>query len=449
MGWTHPNPVFHVDVEHWTPGTPLVLGPDTPGYPVKRLGDLPSGNWSLQAVIRTSDRSASALSGEGTVYSTREEIVNRPKPGVPDADISLCHVEAPRPAFPAGMGLALFEVDSPLLSEHFGTPFKLRAVVRVPETATADTLVPTLYVIGGFPGSLQSSIMIPWLFGSHPEADELAIVYLEAEYSGGHSGFVDSPSGGPWATALVTEFIPALEATFPLQTRRDARFLTGHSSGGWSSLWLALEHPDVFGGTVSTAPDPVDFTRFQTVDIYAPDANLYRSIDGTRAPLARSGDSTTIWADEFVAMERVLGEGGQMRSFEWTFSPQGPDGLPMPLWNRDTGVINPEVAAHWRRFDIADRIRREWDALQPVLHDRVLVIMGDQDTFHLDGAAIAMDTMLAQRGLPDVVELVPGDHSSILTLELTKRIMQRALSRAARSAPPSTDGSTGHTPSPS
>jgi S-formylglutathione hydrolase FrmB len=124
-------------------------------------------------------------------------------------------------------------------------------------------------------------------------------------------------------------------------------------------------------------------------------------------------------------MERVMGEGGQMRSFEWTFSPRGDDGLPVALWDRTTGDIDPAVAEHWRRYDIADRIRREWDVLEPVLRDRVLIIMGESDTFYLDAAARSLDAELTARGLPNVVELIPGDHSSILTPAVAKRTLAR------------------------
>ncbi|MCH2136303.1 MAG: alpha/beta hydrolase-fold protein [Phycisphaerales bacterium] len=439
--WFDPNPLFFVDVTDWTPGAPLTLGDDTPGHPVKRLGDLPAGDWSLQAVIRTGDRNAGPLSGPGTVYSlpVRTKVADSV-----EAAITLDRTEPSRSAISPGTGMELFEVHSPLLSEHFGTPFTLRAVIRLPEgtdsSPEAAAKLPTLYHIGGFPGALRSANLIPWLYGRHDEADQLAIVHLEAEHRGGHSAFVDSAAGGPWGTALVTELIPALEAKFPLQSRTDGRFLTGHSSGGWASLWLALEHPNVFGGTVSTAPDPVDFSRFQTVDLYAPDANLYRSVEGERAAVARTADGSSTWMDEFVAMESAMGEGGQMRSFEWTFSPVGEDGLPKRLWNRDTGEVDPTVAAHWRRFDIADRVQRQWSTLEPILRDRVLIVMGDADTFHLEGAARQLDELLTARGLPHVVEIIPGDHSSILDAALSQRILQRALQCArggdASKAPP-------------
>ncbi len=54
---------------------------------------------------------------------------------------------------------------------------------------------------------------------------------------------------------------------------------SGHSSGGWSSLWLQIEHPEVFGGVWSLAPDPVDFRdfvkehqlAFKALDKFGPD----------------------------------------------------------------------------------------------------------------------------------------------------------------------------------
>ena len=433
--WFNPSPLFHVDVKDWTSGTPLVLGADTPGHPVDTLGELPAGKWSLQAVIRTSDRSANPLTGPGTRFTSPMPVdVN----GVAEADLTLDQVEPGRKDPHGEAGLEVLQIPSPLLSAHKGRTFFTRVAVLMPDELP-ETPIPTLYVIGGFPGSLNSAAMVRWLFGRQDLAQQMAIVYLEAEHRGGHCAFVDSPAGGPWGKALVTETIPWLEAHLPLDARRDARFLTGHSSGGWASLWLALEYPEYFGGVISTAPDPVDFSHFQTVDIYAPNANIYRSTDGSRAPIARSGDQVQAWSDEFIAMETALGDGGQMRSFEWTFSPRGDDGHPVELWNRETGDIDPAVAAHWRRFDIVDRIGRSWDTLQPVLRDRVTVVMGNNDSFFLNAAAAKMDAVLTEKGLPDVVEMVPGNHSSILTEVLAKRIMQRALelSKGDQPTPPS------------
>ncbi len=103
------------------------------------------------------------------------------------------------------------------------------------------------------------------LEGKRPE---MINVYLEAQVPMGHSVFADSANNGPWGTALVKEFIPYLEKQFRMDAKPSGRFLTGHSSGGWTTLWVMVTHPDFFGGTWSTSPDPVDFRNFTGPDHY-------------------------------------------------------------------------------------------------------------------------------------------------------------------------------------
>ena len=101
----------------------------------------------------------------------------------------------------------------------------------------------------------------------------------------GTSEFVDSVNNGPWDAAFTRELLPYIDRTYRTDARPGARFLTGHSSGGWASLQLQLAHPRLFGGTWSTSPDPVDFHRFIEADLYARDANVYRGSDGRPLPL--------------------------------------------------------------------------------------------------------------------------------------------------------------------
>ena len=90
----------------------------------------------------------------------------------------------------------------------------------------------------------------------------------------GHHVFADSANNGPVGQALVEEFLPELDRQYRTVGKPAARFLTGHSSGGWSSLWLQVTYPEVFGGVWSTAPDPVDFRDYQQVNLYQPDQNI-------------------------------------------------------------------------------------------------------------------------------------------------------------------------------
>src|SRR3977135_3501493 len=96
------------------------------------------------------------------------------------------------------------------------------------------------------------------------------------------------------------------------------RLLTGHSSGGWSTLWLQVTYPDVFCGTWSTSPDPVDFHNFTGPDLTkTPPQNFYRRPDGTPYNLVRFQGREIMTLEEYARMERAFGYyGGQMASFE-------------------------------------------------------------------------------------------------------------------------------------
>src|SRR5690606_29624520 len=134
-------------------------------------------------------------------------------------------------------------------------------------------------------------------------------VMLDPSCPLGHHVFADSENNGPVGEALITELIPEFDRQFRSIPQSDARFLTGHSSGGWSTLWLQITYPDVFGGVWSTAPDPVDFRDFQRINIYRPGENMYVDAQGGRRPLARVNGRTALWYDDFDWMEHVLGPG--------------------------------------------------------------------------------------------------------------------------------------------
>lgn len=321
-----------------------------------------------------------------------------------------------------------------MLTGELDRPTTHRAAVMPPTSydPEADRTWPTVYVIGGFPGSLSGAPMTKWMWGQTALADEAFIVHLDAECLNGHHAFVDSQGNGSRGTALVEEFIPHLESRWRLRDDAAGRLLTGHSSGGWSSLWLQLNWPTFFGGTWSTAPDPVDFRNFQTVDIYGDGANAFIDADGERRPVARNGGNVLIWYDDFVGMERVIGDGGQIRSFDWTFSPVDEHGQAKRLIDPKTGEIDPEVAAAWRKSDINLLIRERWEEIGPQLTDKIHVIGGGEDTFYLEGAVERLqDTFEELGGGADVI-LVPGaDHSNFMDLRRRRGIAREMLEHSS------------------
>ncbi len=222
---------------------------------------------------------------------------------------------------------------------------------------------------------------------------------------------------------MIEELIPHIEKQFRGLGVPGARFVTGHSSGGWSSLWLQVTYPDFFGGVWSTAPDPVDFRDFQQINIYKQGANMFVDDAGKRRPIARRNGKPVIFYKPFSDMEVVMGHGGQLQSFEAVSSERGADGKPMPLWNRQTGDIDPAVAKSWERYDIRLVIERNWNTLAPKLAGKLHVYMGSEDTFYLEGATVLLKESLTRLGSDAVVEIFPGrDHGTLMARVMRDRI---------------------------
>ncbi|MEZ6036099.1 MAG: alpha/beta hydrolase-fold protein [Planctomycetota bacterium] len=305
----------------------------------------------------------------------------------------------------------LFELRSEVVSAFWGRPMSIKAGVVVPPDLRADERLPVVYSIHGFGGSYKSAairereLLDGMKDGSRPR---MLYVHLDANCSLGHHEFADSVNCGPWGTALVTEFVPALEKHFHAYGKPAGRFVTGHSSGGWSSLWLMVAHPDFFGGTWSTAPDPVDFRDFTGIDIYAFD-NAFVDPAGAPIQLMRRGGEWVSTIRQFVDREMQQGDhGGQFMSFNAVFSPRDEDGRPMRLFDVTTGAIDRDVAEAWRRFDIAALLRRDWPTLGPKLRGKLHVFCGTQDTFRLEGACRLLRDTLTELGSDGEVVFAEG-----------------------------------------
>jgi pimeloyl-ACP methyl ester carboxylesterase len=188
-----------------------------------------------------------------------------------------------------------------------------------------------------------------------------------------------------------------------------------------------LNYPDVFGGVWSASPDPVDFRDFQGIDLYAdPPQNMYVDSAGHKRPLAHEGDKVTVWFESFAHMDDVLKRGGQLRSFEAVFSPLDADGQPQKLWDRQTGQIDPAVAQAWKKYDLNLLLQQNWQKLQPLLAGRVHIIVGDVDTFYLDGAVKRLAQSLQQLGSDAEVSILPAKgHGDYINAEYHANIRRQ------------------------
>jgi pimeloyl-ACP methyl ester carboxylesterase len=418
--WFRPEPFLALDVKDWTRGQTIRIDSKAIGFPGP-VDSLEPGEYAIQAVVRLNPDTHSIGNGEGNAYGPVVHAKLDPRQATSIA-LEVDKLVPPR-KFVETDRIKLAELESPLLSTFYHRPIKHRAAVIMPEPSP-DRKVPTLYIIPGFGGDHYSAAR----YAAAPQmafASKFIRVLLDPDCGTGHHVFADSATNGPRGKALVEEFIPYLEKTFPMVADPRARLLGGHSSGGWSSLWLQVTYPDFFGGTWSTSPDPVDFRAFQLINIYAPGENMFRDRQGQRRPLARMGNMPMIFSDRFSRMEEAMGDGGQLGSFEAVFSPLAPDGKPRKLWNRETGAIDAETAKAWEAYDIRLVLERNWPKLAPKLAGKLHVITGGVDTFYLEGAVQLLKESLAKLKSDAVIEIVPGrDHGTVLDRNLAKRIDQ-------------------------
>lgn len=313
--------------------------------------------------------------------------------------------------------LKLVRLRSRLLSAFFGREMFFEAGVVLPPGRAPGSKLPICFDIHGFGGSHLAA----WTRGKQilqqmqrDDYPRMIYAYLNAQCPRGHHEFADSVNNGPCGRALTEELIPAIEQRFGGAGEPAGRFLTGHSSGGWSSFWLQITYPDFFGGTWSTAPDSVDFRDFTGIDIYAFE-NAYEDPRGNPIQLMRRRGEWVMTIRQYV--ERELGRrpyGGQFSSFDYVFSPRGPDGLPLPLFNRETGKIDRAVARSWEKYDIRLVLKRNWKTLGPKLAGKLRIYIGAQDTFRLEGATRLLQQELADLGSDAEILIVEGrDHGSL------------------------------------
>ncbi len=434
--------IYGMDVENWKPGQMVRIDENTEGYPLASVRDLKIGTYSVQAVlnvyetVKRSDGHTLKVpwdNGEGqqwnrspgNLYSKAQQISISGNDAIA---IEMSEVIPPIPEQKDTKYIRHFRMQSKMLTEFWGRPVYLSAIVLVPPGFDENVAqkYPVAFNQGHFPAQFRS-------FREEPPADdgpmrEYAVMGYRfyQDWSGGRlpkmlvvltqhptpyyddSYGVNSANMGPYGDALTKEFYPALEQEFRAIGEPWARVLFGGSTGGWMTLAEQVFYPDYFGGTWSFCPDPVDFHAFQTINVYK-DRNAYFDIGPfgrMPKPVGRYADGRLLATMEsFSKLEHVLGEkgrsGGQMDAFHATFGPVGKDGYPARLWDAATGDIHPDVAKYWEEhFDLTARLKNNWEAIGPRLVGKIHVKMGTKDTFYLETAAGFLEEFLESTKMP-------------------------------------------------
>jgi hypothetical protein len=444
--WYSRTEIMGEDVDQLRPGESVVLDSNTHAYPLPRLQDLPAGDYFIQALLnvytqfhradgRTIWAHADHWEGQqfnrapGNLYSPVLRVHLDPRKAY-KGKLSLTN-QIPPVGLPADtLYVKHMKIQSKLLTDFWRQPVYLGATILLPEGYDSHPNVnyPVLYEQGHF------TLRPPLGFSTEPPADPNALEG-ELRWSGEISGFdfykqwispgfprmivvtfqhptvffddsyaVNSANNGPYGDAIMKELIPYIESHFRIIRTAYARLLSGGSTGGWESLALQIYHPEFFGGTWSFYPDPVDFVRYQLVDVYH-DPSAFEA-PGYAPPIPERPMERTVEGLVDVTMrqmsqlEDVLGthgrSGQQYEAWESIYGPVGDDGYPKPLWDKRTGAIDHDVAAYMKDhgYDLRAYLEQHWAEIGQNLVGKLHVYCGDMDNFFLNSAVARLEAFL-------------------------------------------------------
>lgn len=446
-GWRSRTELIGIDVQGLQPGQAVTLDALTLGYPLKSVRELPPGDYYVQALFNIYTRfqredghviyahldrweGQQFNKSPGNLYSEVGHFHLDPLTGY-EIRLNLNHT-IPTPLPPGDTPyVKRIKIQSKLLTQFWGQPVYLGATVLLPEgyDAHPNAHYPVLYEQGHF--SLNSPLGFAteqpanqpppregrisgtelyhrWTAAGFPRMIVVTFqhptVYFDDSYA------VNSANNGPYGDAIMTELIPYLEEHFRAIRQPYARLLSGGSTGGWESLALQVFHPEFFGGTWTFFPDPVDFTRYQLVDIYN-DNNAFLA-PNYDPPVPERPMSRTVEGQMDVTMrqmsqlEEVLGthgrSGQQLEAWEAVYGPVGADGYPKPLWDKTTGKIDPAVALYMRDhgYDLRYYLEQNWAKIGPQLVGKLHLYCGDMDNFYLNLAVYKLENFLSRTTSP-------------------------------------------------
>lgn len=499
---------FGIDVDRLVPGGEAIFDASVLGYPIDSLGDIPPGRYRVQALLHRYETFHRADGhvvklpmdrGEGQQWNRAPgNLYNEPVEVeiVPAKEetvrIVMDRVIPPIPDPPTTKYIKHVRIQSKLLTEFWGRPMHLGAHVLLPEgfDRHPEARYPLMVFHGHFPQTFSGFREEPpdpdlepeysarfdlegynrtvqeqayqffqeWTGPDFPRVLVIEIQHANPYYDDSYA--VNSENLGPYGDAITYELIPHIEKEFRGIGEGWARFLYGGSTGGWEALGVQVLYPDEYNGCFAACPDPIDFRAYTAVNLYDDKNAYYPESAWKKTPRPGHRDylghvSSTL--EQMNRRELVLGtksrSGQQWDIWEAVYSPVGPEGYPMRVWDKRTGQIDEEVAEHWREnYDLSYIMKRDWATLGPKLEGKVHIYVGDMDNYYLNNAVYLTEQFLESTTNPHYGGVVDygdraehcwnGDHTrpnALSRLRYNQMFIPIAVERMEKTAPEGAD----------
>lgn len=447
--------IFGMTVDGWKPGEPITMSPASAGYPARRIADMKPGDYYVQALLNVyetfhrADGKTIKLApdrGEGQHWNSAPgNFYSKPAKlhldGNSNTHLDLTETIPPISPIPDTKFVRHIRIQSELLSKFWGRPMYLSAVVLVPwgfdehPQAHYPLMLFHDHFVSGFDDNFRTEPPDPnlkpvyserfhlpaynrimqqeayknyqmWIGKDFPRFLVVKLQHANPYYDDSYA--VDSANLGPYGAAIETELLPAVEKQFRAIGAGWARFLYGGSTGGWESLAAQIFYPTHYNGAFVACPDPVDFHAFMTADLYNQPNVFFLQGAQRQAEQPAMRDylgHTLISFRDNVAYEAALGDRGrsgeQFDIWQAVYSPQGADGYPQPIFDKDTGEVHKDTAQYWHEhYDLDAILQRDWNALGPELQGKIHLYVGSDDTYFLNNAVYLMEDFLKTTGTP-------------------------------------------------
>jgi S-formylglutathione hydrolase FrmB len=296
--------------------------------------------------------------------------------------------------------------DNPL-----GDPAARRVAVFVPDEAKDGTPLPLVIYLPGWGGSSEDAIAQGSGAWSGRVVDEmagrklpvrLAVVDGRSRYGG--SQFLNSTATGRYADYVAEDIVPALDARYAPD--KGVRLISGHSSGAYGALLLAMNRHELFTAVVALSPDSdFEVTHKPLVQQPGVRAVTRADLDAAMAPAGRArmpGDGLAQLIMGLCANYAPIA--GQPRRFEWLYD--------------DRGQWRAEAWQRWLDLDPLTLAGKNADAFAPT--QRIYLDGAEHDEFGANIGARKIHAVLRSRKSPVTFYESPGHHSDRLSERLVR-----------------------------
>jgi Putative esterase len=498
--------IFGLDVDGMKPGQAIVVDDAAYGYPVRYLHEVPAGEYFVQVVLHKYETFHRADGhtvklpmdrGEGQHWNIAPgNLYSKPlKVTLHGGDPVAIALDQVIPAIPEPKDtpyIKHIKIQSQLLTKFWGRPMYLSANVLLPEgfEKHPDVHFPLAIFEDHFNGDFDGFRTTPpdpdlkpdyserfrisgynriqqeeeykfyqqWTGPNFPRILVVQINHANPFYDDSYA--VNSANLGPYGDAIETELIPAIEKQFRGIGQGWARFVYGGSTGGWEALAVQVFYPDHYNGAFVACPDPVDFHAYTNINLYADKNAFYMEGPHLRVAQPATRDylgHTFLTTQKTNQYELALGSharsGEQFDIWQAVYGPVGKDGYPQPIFDKETGVIDPAVAAYWKEhFDLSAILQKDWPTLGPKLEGKLHVYVGSADTYFLNNAVYYLEDVLkATTNPPYGGEVKYGDRAEhcwngdpnlpnyLSRLHYNTMYMDKMLERMTKAAPVGAD----------